>query len=48
MPCIATVAMTKQEAGGWRWAFLQIFGLTALAYIVTLIVYQAGLFILSF
>jgi ferrous iron transport protein B len=48
MPCIATVAMTKQEAGGWRWAFLQIFGLTALAYIVTLIVYQAGQLIMSF
>ncbi len=41
-PCIATVAMTKQETGSWRWAIVQFFGLTALAYVVTLIVYQIG------
>lgn len=41
-PCIATVAMTKQETRSWRWAIVQFFGLTALAYVVTLIVYQIG------
>ncbi|MBN2180617.1 MAG: ferrous iron transport protein B, partial [Sedimentisphaerales bacterium] len=41
-PCFATVAITKQETGSWRWALLQFFGLTALAYVVTLIVYQMG------
>jgi ferrous iron transport protein B len=41
-PCIATVAITRKESGAWRWAALQYFGLTALAYIVTLVVYQAG------
>jgi len=41
-PCIATVAITKQETCSWRWAMVQFFGLTALAYIVTLIVYQIG------
>ena len=41
-PCIATVAMTKQETDSWRWALVQFFGLTVLAYIVTLIVYQIG------
>lgn len=48
MPCIATFAMTKQETGGWRWAFLQVAGLTGLAYVVTLIVYQAGLLFMRF
>ena len=41
-PCIATVAMTKQETGSWRWAIVQFLGLTVLAYFVTLIVYQIG------
>ncbi|HDZ21002.1 hypothetical protein LCGC14_0254290 [marine sediment metagenome] len=41
-PCIATLAVTKRESGSWRWALLQFFGLTALAYVVTLGVYQVG------
>jgi ferrous iron transport protein B len=41
-PCVATVAMTKQETNSWRWAMFQFFGLTALAYVITLIVYQIG------
>jgi ferrous iron transport protein B len=41
-PCVATVAITAREAGGWKWAALQYFGLTALAYILTLVVYQVG------
>jgi len=41
-PCIATIAMTKQETNSWRWAMLQFFGLTVLAYVITLIVYQIG------
>ncbi|OGV68459.1 MAG: ferrous iron transport protein B [Lentisphaerae bacterium RIFOXYB12_FULL_65_16] len=41
-PCVATLATTKQEAGGWRWALLQTGGLTAMAYVVTLIVFQTG------
>ncbi len=41
-PCIATVAVTRQETGFWKWAFLQWGGLTALAYIISLIIYQAG------
>jgi len=41
-PCVATVAMTRQETNSWRWALFQFFGLTALAYTVTLIVYQVG------
>ena len=41
-PCAATIAMTRQETNSWRWALFQFFGLTALAYLVTLIVYQLG------
>ncbi|UCG56374.1 MAG: ferrous iron transport protein B [Phycisphaerales bacterium] len=41
-PCVATVAMTRQETGSWRWALFQFFGLTALAYVITLIVFQLG------
>ncbi len=41
-PCIATFAITKKETNSWRWAFYQFFGLTALAYFITLFVYQIG------
>jgi ferrous iron transport protein B len=41
-PCLATVAMTGRETGSWKWAALQWGGLTALAYVVTLTVYQLG------
>jgi ferrous iron transport protein B len=42
-PCMATVAVTRRESGSWRWSALQFFGLTALAWIVTTAVYQAGM-----
>jgi len=42
MPCVATIAVTRQETGLWRWAVLQLAGLTVLAYIITLAVYQVG------
>ncbi len=42
-PCIATFAITRQESGSIKWAFAQTFGLTALAWIVTFVVYQGGL-----
>ena len=41
-PCVATVAITRQEAGSWRWALFQFAGLTMMAYVVTLLVYQVG------
>ena len=46
-PCVATVAMTKQETRSWSWALFQFFGLTALAYAVTFIVYQVGSLIMG-
>ena len=42
-PCIATFAITRQEAGGVSWAFAQAWGLTALAWVLTVAVYQVGL-----
>jgi ferrous iron transport protein B len=41
-PCSATLAMTRQEAGSWRWAAFQFIGLTTLAYGITFIVFQLG------
>ena len=41
-PCIATIAITKREANSWGWALFQFAGLTVLAYVVTLLVYQLG------
>jgi len=41
-PCVATIAMTRQETNSWSLAGLQFFGLTAVAYLLTLVVYQVG------
>ena len=43
MPCIATVAVVKRETNSWKWMFFQMIGLTLLAYLITLAVYQIGL-----
>jgi len=39
-PCMATVAVMRRESGSWKWAALQLGGLTALAYLICLVVYQ--------
>ena len=41
-PCVATIIMTRRESGSWKWAMFQLGGLTAMAYVLTLIVYQVG------
>jgi len=41
-PCIATLAICRRETNSWGWALFQFFGLTALAYMLTFIVYQIG------
>jgi ferrous iron transport protein B len=41
-PCMATVAITRQEAGGWKWPLLQFGGLTLIAYALCVVVYQVG------
>ncbi len=46
-PCIATLAVTKQETGSWKWVFVQFFGLTGLAYIIVFTVYNIGRIFIS-
>jgi len=46
-PCAATVVVTRRESGRWRWALLQFGGLTAVAYILSLLVFQVGSLFLS-
>ncbi len=41
-PCMATVAVTRRESGSWRWALFQFGALTAAAYVLTTLVFQAG------
>ena len=41
-PCMATIAVTRRESGSWRWALLQLGGLTAVAYLVSFTVSQVG------
>jgi len=41
-PCMATIAITARESGSWKWAALQLIGLTLLAYTFTVIVFQTG------
>jgi ferrous iron transport protein B len=44
-PCVATVAVVRAESGRWGWALAQLSGLTFLAWIVTVCVFQAGSFL---
>ncbi|HAG07990.1 MAG TPA: ferrous iron transport protein B, partial [Desulfotomaculum sp.] len=41
-PCMATTAIVVRESGSWKWAMLQLGGLTIMAYIFTFIAFQAG------
>lgn len=41
-PCMATIAVTKRETGHWKWGLFQLGGLTAVAYLVSLAVFQLG------
>ncbi len=41
-PCMSTFAVTAREAGGQRWAWFQLLGLTALAWVLTFLVFQVG------
>ncbi len=40
MQCISTLAITKKETNSWKWPLIQLFGMSAFAYIVSLIAYQ--------
>jgi ferrous iron transport protein B len=40
MQCLPTLAVTRREAGGWRWAALQLGYMTGLAYVAAFAVYH--------
>ena len=42
MQCLSTVAVVKRETGGWKWPLFQIGYMTALAWIVTFVVWHVG------
>lgn len=43
MQCVSTLAVVRRETNSWRWPAFQIFYLTGTAWVVCLIVHQAGL-----
>lgn len=40
MQCLSTVGVTKKETNSWKWTFVQLFFMTAVAYVAALIAYQ--------
>ncbi len=44
-PCAATIAATKRETESWGWAAGMLLGMTAVAWVVTFVVYQLGLWL---
>lgn len=40
MMCMATLAVTKRETGGWKWPAIQFVFMTGLAYVSAMVVYQ--------
>jgi len=43
LQCMSTVAATRQETRSWKWPLIQLFYLSALAYLASLAVYQWSL-----
>jgi len=41
-PCVATIAAIRHETGSWRWAMFAAAYTTALAWVVSAVVYQVG------
>lgn len=41
-PCIATLAVIKNESGSWKWALFAAFYTTALAWLMSFAIYQIG------
>lgn len=40
MQCMSTLAIVKRETNSWKWPILQLFGMSALAYVIALIAFQ--------
>ena len=41
-PCIATFAIVRSETRSWKWPIFQFFGMTMIAFVVSVIAYQIG------
>ncbi len=41
-PCLAVIAAIKRESGSWRWALFTMFYTTALAWVVSFVIYNVG------
>jgi len=39
MQCMSTLAIVKRETNSWKWPILQLFGMTALAYLASLLTF---------
>jgi ferrous iron transport protein B len=37
---MSTLVVVKRETGGWKWPMIQLFFMTGLAYVLSLIVFQ--------
>jgi ferrous iron transport protein B len=42
LPCVAVIATVGRESGSWKWAAFVVFYTTALAWLASFVVYQAG------
>ncbi len=42
MQCMATLAVVKRETNSWKWPLFQVFYMTGTAWLLSLIIYQAG------
>ncbi len=42
MQCMSTLAIARRETGGWRWPLFMLVYMNALAYVVSLAVYQVA------
>ena len=40
MQCMSTLAVVKRETRSWKWPIIQLIYMTALAYLMSLLVYQ--------
>lgn len=45
IPCIATLAVVKKETGSWKWPAFQALYTLVVAYLLSVGIYQAGLFL---
>ena len=42
IPCLPTIATIRKETGSWKWALFLVGYMTALAYVMSLLVYHGG------